>query len=426
MNINLYQQYKSAEAYLESLGNIASDNFFGAKPDLDFLFHRAKTLLALAGHPDRAYKIIHIAGTSGKGSTVNHISTVLQSAGYKVGTHYSPFISVATEKIQINQKLITVPDFIALVNEMKPIIDACYHRVGAPSYFEVWMIMALLYFKHQKVDYVVLETGCGGQYDASNAVSRTVLSVITNIGYDHTHILGKTLKKITLAKAGIIRHGGRVLTAATQPEVLNLIKKVCADKKAKLEIIKSSDPNKALAMRVGELLKINDSTIQKALNKKLTVPARFEIVKHKPTIIIDGAHNHDKISYLANQLKSFISNLKTRPRIHAIVALTDKKDAKDVFTALKPLVTQVYITRFTNPFRKNSTLSDIKSAFNGKPCRTFIDPAAALAAALKTAKPNDIILITGSFFLCSDLRPYFVNELAQLEQRTNFPRKRNS
>ncbi|PIR94273.1 hypothetical protein COT97_02160 [Candidatus Falkowbacteria bacterium CG10_big_fil_rev_8_21_14_0_10_39_11] len=427
MDLKLYQKYKLAESYLESLSNLTQENFFTGNADPNFFFKRAKFLLKLAGNPDQAYKIIHIAGTSGKGSTVNNIANVLQNAGHKIGTHYSPFVSVSTEKIQINKRFIPITDFIALVDEMKPIINQCYNKMGVPSYFEVWMIMALLYFKQQKVDYVVLETGCGGRFDASNAVKKTLFSIITNIGLDHTFILGDTIEKIAFEKAGIIRRGGKVLTTATQPNVIKLFTKICKEKNAKLEIVRSEDPNKALAFRVGELLKIDDNIIQKSLNQKISIPARFEIVKHKPTIIFDGAHNPDKIKYLTSNLKSFFCHPEpvkrsTRPKVHLICALGDKKNPKDVFKSLKTLADKVYITRFTNPFRKNCDLKQLKAAFIGKPTQTFLDPNQALAAAVKSAKPSDIILITGSFFLCSDLRKQFISEEKQLEQRTNFPK----
>ncbi|OGF30701.1 hypothetical protein A2533_01565 [Candidatus Falkowbacteria bacterium RIFOXYD2_FULL_35_9] len=421
MNTILFKKYKQAEQFIESIQNLTPENFFTGKVDQDFLFKRAKYLLALAGNPDKAYKIIHIAGTSGKGSTVNYISKILQKAGYKVGTHYSPFVSVATEKIQINQIFISMKEFVDLVEEMKPIINKCYEKIGIPSYFEVWMIMTLLYFNKKKVDYVILETGCGGRYDASNAVSKTALSIITNIGLDHTFILGDTIEKIAWQKAGIIRSRGKVLTGAEQQSVLNIFKKICKEKNAKLEIIRSEDMNKALALRVGEILKIDDLIIQKALAEETSVPARFEIVQNNPLIIFDGAHNPDKIKYLSEKLKT----LKTKSKIgktYLICALADKKNPKDVFQAIKPLADNIYITKFSNPFRKSCDLLELKQAFKGKATTIFLDPQDALKQARKLAKTNDLILITGSFFLCSDLRKNWISEEKQLEQKTNFPK----
>jgi dihydrofolate synthase / folylpolyglutamate synthase len=416
MKLKQYQQFQDAINYLESLGNLTDANFFAGTSDPNFHFARAKHLLKLGGNPDKALKIIHVTGTSGKGTTTNLIYNILQANGHKVGAHFSPYVSVPTEKIQINNKFISVSEFIKLVEEVKPIIQKCYESYGPPSYFETWLLMTLLYFKKKNCDYVVLEVGCGGRFDATNAVSKTLVSVITNIGLDHTHIIGKTYKKIAFEKAGIIRSKGKVFTTTDNEAALKVIEEVAQKQNADLTVLqKQDDPNEALAIAVAAHLKIGETKIIKGL-KETKLPGRFETIQSKPLIIIDGAHNPDKIKFLTQKVKKLKYN-----KLHLICGLTNFKKPKDVFAELLPLVTSFYITRFTASHRKVTPPLEIKKALNSKkPTQIFLDPQEALAAALKKAKNDDLILITGSFFLCGELRKNWIKEIDQLDLRKSF------
>lgn len=418
MELKLYQRYLEAENYLESLANLTDVNFFNGTSDPDHHFKRAQHLLKLAGNPDKAYKIIHIAGTSGKGSTCNYIYNILQKAGYKVGAHFSPFVSVATEKIQVNNKLISAKEFIDLVEEIKPIIEKCTQTFDVPSYFECWFLLALLYFKKQKCDYVVLETGCGGKYDGSNAVLKTSVSVITSIGFDHMHILGNTIPEIAAQKAGIIRDKGKVFTAIEREEALEVVQKVCEEKNADLTIIeKAENPNKSLAVAVAEYLKIPEEKIKQGI-QDVKLPARFEVMQKNPVVILDGAHNPDKIAFLTKKLAELKYN-----KLHLVCALTNQKNPADCFDKVLPRADYIYCTRFLNSFRKATLPEDLKKAFKSetkKPIKTFLDPEQALIEAKRKAGKQDLILVTGSFFLCGDLRKKWISEEKQLEQRTNF------
>ena len=314
--MNILQQYKNAEAYLESLGNMSDVNFFQGTSNPDHHFQRAKYLLKLGGNPDKSLKIIHVAGTSGKGSVVNYIYNILQRAGLKVGAHFSPFVSVATEKIQINNKFISMKDFVELVEEIKPIIKKCHETYDTPSYFEVWHLLSLLYFKKMNCDYVVQETGCGGRYDGSNAVHKTLVSVITNVGLDHTHILGNTIGKIAYEKAGIIRPKGKVFTSA-KGKALQVIQKECDKLGADLTLVKCKDAinsvsttttNEDLARAVTEFLQVEEKHIRRGINEPKPLPARQEVISHPGlksgvNIMLDGAHNPDKLAYLASKLQ---------------------------------------------------------------------------------------------------------------------------
>jgi dihydrofolate synthase/folylpolyglutamate synthase len=431
MNSSLYKKYQSAEKYLESFGGQAASAF-----NTDFSLSRMRLLLRLTGNPDRQLKIIHIAGTSGKGSVTNYIYNILQQAGYKVGAHFSPFVSVATEKIQINNKFISVEEFIKIVDDLKPIVNQCSRTISSPSYFELWILASLVYFKNKKCDYVVLETGCGGRFDATNAVNKTLLSVITNIGLDHTFILGKTIAKIAFEKAGIIRKNGIVFTAAERPSALNVIKKVCRSQHAKLIVVNNNSDetiNRDLASVVARYLRINEQTIADGLNEA-RLPARFEIVQNKPFVILDGAHNPDKLAYLARQIKSLkthpstlrrCSGLRVTHKTHLICALTTNKNIKQCFKKIIQEVDFLYCTHSLNAQRSfvdPKTLADELKKIKKIPTRTFRNPLLALQSVLTKAGKNDLIIITGSFFLCGDLRSHWVNVEKQLVQRTGFPK----
>ncbi|MEK7159160.1 MAG: Mur ligase family protein [Patescibacteria group bacterium] len=422
MNPILYKKYCAAEKYFESLGGSIRTNKNKLFFNTDFSLSRMRLLLQLTENPDRAFKIIHIAGTSGKGTVTNYIYNILQQAGYKVGAHFSPFVSVATEKIQINNKFISVQEFIRLVDDLKPIIKQCTKKISAPSYFEVWILAALVYFKKKNCDYVVLETGCGGRFDATNAVHKTIVSVITNIGLDHTNILGKTISKIAYEKAGITRKHGIVFTAANRKHALTVIKKSCREQHAKLFVVKDKT-NCDLASAVTRYQKINEQSIAQGLmNAKL--PARFEIVQQNPLIILDGAHNPDKLAYLAAQLHS-LKQTRGPGKTHLICALTAEKNIKQCFKKIIKEVDFVYCTRpltpvrsFVEPKQLMRELKKIKTVT----AQSFLNPRLALRAVLTKAAENDLIIITGSFFLCGDLRSHWINVKKQLEQRTNFPK----
>ncbi|KKR07648.1 MAG: FolC bifunctional protein [Parcubacteria group bacterium GW2011_GWC2_39_14] len=421
MKTELYAQYLEALNYIDSLGNLKAKDFFTGTKNPRPQLERMKHLLKLAGNPDRGLKIIHITGTSGKGSTTNYIYNILQCAGHKVGAYFSPSVSVPTEKIQINNKFISVSDLIELIEQIKPIVQRCYETLDAPSHFEIWFLIALLYFKKQKCDYVVLEVGCGGRYDATNAVEKTLVSAITNISLDHMHILGNTYTKIAYEKAGIIRLRGKVFTTTESPAALKVIEAEVEKQRADLTILHNQEnPNIALASVIAEYLETKPTAIEKGIQQS-KLPARFEIIQTNPTVILDGAHNADKITFFFKKLDQFRSKLKTQGQLHVICGLTSQKDARKVFAPLFAKADKVYISRFTTTFRKVTPPLVIKkfcpkNKFTG----IFLDPNEALKSALKKAHKNDLIIITGSFFLCGDLRKFWQAEIKQLEQRKNF------
>ncbi|TSC96008.1 MAG: dihydrofolate synthase / folylpolyglutamate synthase [Candidatus Berkelbacteria bacterium Licking1014_2] len=195
---------------------------------------RMSFLLRLLGRPDKDFQIIHIAGTAGKGSVANVIQSILSASGQKTGLYTSPYATTSMEKIKVDGLYISHADFAKIVNDLKPHINLIYRRFscGAPSYFEIFLAIALIYFQRQKCRWVVLETGLGGRYDPTNFVEKPIAAAITNIDYDHTDILGKTLRQIAIDKAGIIKKNGRFFTAEQRPKLLKIFKKICEERGA--------------------------------------------------------------------------------------------------------------------------------------------------------------------------------------------------
>ena len=436
-----YEKYLTTENYLESLS--AGHPATGAK-DPNIYITRMRFLLKLAGNPDKRLKIIHVAGTSGKGTVCNGIYNLMLAAKKRTGLHVSPFVSVSTEKIQANGKFISANDFYNLVEEVKPLIAKCEKKFGLPSYFEIWFLLSLKYFEKQKCEFAVLETGCGGRYDASNSVFKPVLSIITNVGIDHQKLLGRTIPEIAWQKAGIIRKNGIVISGAERLAARKVIEAEAQKQRAKLIFIHDLiDPNTAIVRTAAKLLGIDFDKLPGDWNEK-KLAARFEIMQKNPLVILDGAHNADKIAYLAERIErgkreSELSEVSTnglvlnslsrlpRPsfnehvmynRLHLIVAMTENRNAATCFKPLLKIADKIYCTQFINPFRKSTKPETLAKKLKSN---LFYDSAEqALKEAMQNAGKYDLILVTGSFFLCSDLRKLWIDEITQVKKRTNF------
>jgi len=406
--MNQYEKYLTAESFLQAL-----PAKHGQNPEI--FIKRMRFLLKLAKNPDKRLKIIHVAGTSGKGSVCNGIYNLLLAAKKKTGLHVSPFVSVSTEKIQANGKFISAGEFYNLVKEVKPLIDKCTKKFGCPSYFEIWFLLSLKYFAKQKCEYAVLETGCGGRYDASNSVFNPLISIITNVGIDHQKLLGRTISEIAWQKAGIIRKNGIVISGADRSAARKIIEKEAQKQNAQLIFVQDEhNPNTAIVQTAAKLLHIDLKKFPADLNEK-KLAARFEIMQNKPLIILDGAHNADKLAYLAKQ----IQRLKYR-KLFLIAAMTENRNAANCFKPLLKIADDIYCTKFNNPFRKPATPEKLAKKLGTK--HFFDSVETALAFAKKQTTKNDLILITGSFFLCGEARKLWIDEKTQVEQQTNFPK----
>ncbi|MFS8541734.1 MAG: bifunctional folylpolyglutamate synthase/dihydrofolate synthase, partial [Tissierellales bacterium] len=219
--------------YEEALSYINDQEKFGSNLRLDTI----RKLLELLGNPHKDLKCIHIAGTNGKGSTSSYIATMLKEAGYKVGLFTSPYLERFNERIAINGEDIPNGRLAEITEKVKDKIEIMIQKeYEHPTTFEIVTAIGFVYFKEEKVDYVVLEVGLGGRLDATNVIDECLLSIITTIDYDHMDVLGNTLGEIAYEKAGIIKERGLVLSYPQKEEAIEVIEKVCEERKAELTI----------------------------------------------------------------------------------------------------------------------------------------------------------------------------------------------
>ena len=243
-------------------------------------------------------------------------------------------------------------------------------------------------------EWVVLEVGCGGRYDATNVIAPPVISAITNIDYDHTHILGKTLTKIARDKSGIIKKGSKFFTSESRPRLRAIMEQICQEQGVSFTHVKGG--NKELVRAMG-------FTAQ-----DIQLPARFEIVQKDPIVIIDGAHNRAKIRYTAELLKKLTYN-----KLHLVFALAANKERSIIDQIPADFI---YPTRFQNPERQAmNPVRDFVS--NGVNLGGYTDSRQALDAALAAARSDDMVLITGSFYLAGELRQRWYPEESILHLR---------
>ena len=450
MHKTLTQRLHKVDTFLYGFLNIPREEFMLNQRVCGLYLKRLKECSRHAGSPERGFKYIHVTGTSGKGSTTLMIESILRAAGHTVGCYTSPHITTRAERILVNGRMVHVSDF----EEASAIIKKATQRMmetsplSIPSYFELDFLIALLIFKKYKVEYAVAEVGCGGRYDATNIIPAPTVTVITNIGLDHTHILGKTKTKIAHEKVGIVKKGSHVIIGERTP----LIQKQLARESFKVGAasvtyvpaptrIKSTKHgvsffenkrrydvslhgahqahNARLALSVAKLLNISEHTTQKGLAHTLKIGA-FEIVSHNPLVIIDGAHNNEKIATTAEALRHIKQQYKA-DKVHCILGMAENKDHKQALRILIPGLDKLYVTRFTNNYFRKSydprTLLKTAKTLTKIPTQAFLFPDQALDAALHNARKNDIILVTGSLFLAGELRARWFPEEQMLKKR---------
>lgn len=409
--------YREAKQYLESLIPDPEERRKG-----NLRLERIRHLLELLGNPQNRFKSIHIGGTSGKGSTAFLISSLLVSAGYKVGLHLSPHLQVITERMQVNNRFINVKDFVKLVNDIQPLVDRVERegRFGRPSYFEVLVALSFQYFAIKKVDIAVIEVGLGGTFDATNVI-HPLVAVITNVSLDHTDILGDTIEKIAQDKAGIIKEGIEVVTGASQMNVIEIIEKRCKEKGAQLTKMKISglfqEQNAALAIAAVKKLEkqrffVSHEVIKKILHEA-TFAGRLEIVRKDPLTIVDGAHNPAKMQALVGSLKV----LFPKKKFISIIAFKKGKDIKAMLQELLPITSKFVLTRFHSA---TDTGPDVSMPLDQiTRVLSSIAPNTPYHVQEKITKlPTRPTLITGSLYLVGELRNRWYPWRKVLENRT--------
>lgn len=403
---------------------------------------RIERLLERLGNPQLAARSVHITGTKGKGSTSAMIASILTKSGYRTGLYTSPHLLSILERIQVDGKPISKRAFARAVEIIKPDVEWVnrFGGAGELTTFELLTAMAFVHYRETKVDYQVMEVGLGGRLDATNVVKPEVC-VLTSISYDHMDVLGDTLEKIATEKAGIIKPGSPVVCAPQFPEAMAVIEKVCREKSARL--IRIGDEvtwrlenftaegqsfelkglsrnynlripllgeyqleNAASAVAAAEVVaslgaKITPESIAGGL-AQVQWPGRLQILRRKPWLVIDGAHNAYSTKKLVEALRQYFSF----DRAVIVFGASNDKDINGMVAELAPLTSEVIVTVSRHPrAAKAELVVDEFSKFNITP-RVAENVASAMDLAFAIAKPNDLICATGSIFVIAEVMEY--------------------
>ena len=413
---------------------------------------RIEKLLGLLENPQegKGINMIHIGGTNGKGSVCAMISSILKEAGYKVGTFTSPHLSRFSERIKINDKEISREDILDLTEKIKKHCDemAKSSKENHPTFFEFITAMAFTYFKKNNVDFAVMEVGLGGRLDSTNVINPLV-SVVTNVTRDHSHILGNSLSDIAKEKAGIIKKGSEFITASDDPEVLLIFEKNCKEKNVKIHnvndfVVKQKDisldgqrfdvktnlkehknllikllgqhqiTNAITAVAITETLSkrfdINEEAMRAGL-LKAKWPGRLEVVNKKPLIIFDSAHNPHAIEKLKQTL---MSDPFKHDKMILVLAISSNKEIEKIVNTITSIADVVIITKH-DVMDRSANQYEIKK-YVKEPKNTIIKDTVkeALKEAQRLAKENDMICVTGSIFTIGDARDFWFDQKPEM------------
>ena len=418
----------------------------GSVPGLDAI----EGLLEELGHPEDNLKIVHIAGTNGKGSIFAYLSSILIAAGFKVGRYISPTISCYEERFQINGEYITKDKLARLYNIVEEAMKREEEKTGLkPTLFEVETAISFLYFKEEKVDYTLIEVGMGGRMDATNVIRHPELTVISSISYDHQAFLGDTLEEIAWQKAGIIKESCPVILSENSDEVCKVIEQEATKKKVKCIEIEPTDyevlsetpygstflwkeqryetklpgrhqvSNAVTALAASEYLFRKDyekNNARKAIAKKLDEmnvksaqqggiirtcwPGRLEVLKKEPLFYRDGAHNPDG----AKKLAAFLQKYFTNKKIIYIMGVLKDKEYKKMLRYLMPMAKEVYVFKPKNERGLSAQiLADTIKEVADVSVTIESDVNAAVFRALDTAKPDDVLVACGSLSFMEEM-----------------------
>ncbi len=402
---------------------INSFHAFGKAPGL----HRIEHLLHKLGNPQKDIACIHVAGTNGKGSVCTYISQIFQSAGLKTGLYISPYVIDFRERFQINGEMISETALTSYIERIKPVLDTISDE-DKPTQFDLITAIAFLYFKENGCDAVVLETGLGGLYDSTNIIENPLCTVITSISNDHTAILGDTIEKIALQKAGILKKNNpAVLYPLQEPSAMRVVQQKATDTNSQLTIpdmqqltvedmgLSGSRVHyKGLAFSLklcGAFQPLNAITAIEAVKacglpikdkdiitglEKTIFPARCEVISAEPPILLDGAHNPDGLRALADFIKQHLP----RP-ITAVMGMMADKDISSALKEIAPCFDEIFCVEPNNPRSLTAKgLAELGSRYTN--CTPFDTLKEALTAA--TSK-NASVVVCGSLYLATEARP---------------------
>ena len=392
---------------------------------------RMRALMQVLGNPQDKLRVIHVAGTSGKTSTCYFIASLLQAAGLKTGLTVSPHVDTVNERVQIGLEPLAEADFCRELGEFLDIVAASGVQ---PSYFEVMIAFAYWEFVRQGIDYAVVEVGLGGLLDGTNVVSRPdKLCVITDIGLDHTEILGDTLAKIAAQKAGIILPGNDAFMFDQGQEVMTAVNGAVADAaESHLHLVAATaklPPESNLPLFQQRNLTLAEAVTHEALHRlgrpdvtpdqlqraaQVYIPARMEIVEHAgKTFIVDGAHNAQKLQTLFQSIQDRFPNEAMAGLVGFVEG--DRFRLEQALDMLMQQLQHMTITSFYT--EKDYPRHSVDPAVVEDYCRqssgwqqteVVPEPAGAFEAVLR--RPEKLIVITGSFYLLNHIRPLLMKE----------------
>ncbi|MGI6373262.1 MAG: bifunctional folylpolyglutamate synthase/dihydrofolate synthase [Caldicoprobacterales bacterium] len=424
--------------YDEALDYIHGTYKFGSKLGLENI----KDLLARLGNPQKQYRVIHVAGTNGKGSVTSMITNILHEAGYKVGMFISPYLENFTERIQVELREIPREDLAKTTQQVKEKVDEMVASGrNHPTEFEIVTAIGFLYFARQKIDIAVVEVGLGGRFDATNVVDEPLLSVITAIGFDHMDILGSTLGEIAFEKAGIIKQGRPVVSYPQLGEASSVIREAARERKSpyyevdghQIDVKESSLDENVFDFRygdelyrdlklklVGEHQLLNAATALTAIevvkelgltvSKEAVVqgllktrwPGRLEKIQDNPIILIDGAHNAAGADALAHTVSTYFAN----DDLTLVLGVLKDKEVDAIVNRLCPLAHKVIITRPDSPRAMDPVKLSEKVLVYNNNVTVEPDIIRAIHKGIDAAGEQGVILICGSLYLVGAARKY--------------------
>ncbi len=417
--------------YREALRYIHSIEWRGSKPGLS----RTRDLLHRLGDPHRRMKFVHVAGTNGKGSVCEMISSVLRECGYKVGMDTSPYIFRFNERIQSDGREIPDDVLAKLTEEIRPHAEA---MEDPPTEFELITALGFLYFEREQCDLSVIEVGLGGELDSTNVIESPEAVVIATIGLDHMAYLGSTYREIAQAKAGIIKEGCDVAFYGKNAEAEAVIRQVCEEKHARLLMADHAGiadarhenggirfsagerkdlfinlrgdyqpENAALALTALDILKergwrITDDAVRRGL-ANARWPGRFELLRDDPPFVLDGGHNPEGVQATVESLKKWYPGKK----IHFLVGVMGDKDIASMLAATKELAADYVAVRPDNPRAMAADILAEKIRQMGKEAKAFETVAQGVKEVKRRCGREEIGCAVGSLYMAAAIKREF-------------------